>query len=159
MFYHYHQGSLSRESSIRVAESADPLLDSWHRGNAGKEVSFSEPDARDPHVIRDLQSGSYLMYYVCSVRSAYDLQEVVRVRTSKDLLLGASPAPCCAPHPSTRPQSPCLCYKKMDTTTCGSAVSITAECRYTYLKLLSISATRQPIASRSSRARIGDCSY
>jgi len=91
MFYHYHRDASSKESSIRLAEAADPRLESWRRGDTSKEVLLSEPDARDPHVIRDLQSGVYLMYYVCSVRSPSDLEEVVRVRTSSNLLAWSEP--------------------------------------------------------------------
>lgn len=78
--------------SIRVAEALDPGMRSWRRGIGGKEVLVvSEPSARDPQVIKDRRTGRYFLYYVSEERVGPNTKNVVRVRTSNDLLTWGEP--------------------------------------------------------------------
>lgn len=73
--------------SLRVAESIEPQLGQWRRGAGGREILFSEPGDRDPEIIKDERTGLYLMYYIADEN---DL-DVVRVRTSRDLITWGDP--------------------------------------------------------------------
>ena len=89
LMYYAHAGK--ERMSIRLAQSEDAQLTRWRRGAGGKEVLGVEEGDRDPEVIKDERTGLYLMYYVCSVKSDNDWKQVVRVRTSSDLLNWSEP--------------------------------------------------------------------
>ena len=85
-----------RNFSIRVAVARDAQLQTWQRPDTGMGILFTEPAARDPEVIRDQNTGQYLLYYVslknANYKDASESQEtVVRVRTSKDLFSWSEP--------------------------------------------------------------------
>ncbi|MBI4165153.1 MAG: hypothetical protein HY508_05395 [Acidobacteria bacterium] len=90
IFYAYFGGD-GASMSIRGAQASDPQLRSWRRGVAGKEVLFSESADRDPQIIRDRRTGLYSLYYVTSIGTNAEAQNVVRLRTSHDLLSWSEP--------------------------------------------------------------------
>jgi Glycosyl hydrolases family 43 len=83
----YYASVSDKGASIRVAESTDPQMRSWHRGAGGKEILITEDGDRDPEVIKDRRTGHYLMYYVAGDGNT----DVVKVRTSTDLLTWTEP--------------------------------------------------------------------
>jgi beta-xylosidase len=89
LMYYAHVGK--EGMSIRVARAEDNQLLRWHRGAGNEEVLVTEEGARDPEIIKDQRTGLFLMFYVCSVKTANDWEGVVRVRTSTDLLKWSEP--------------------------------------------------------------------
>ena len=82
----YYALSGKEGTSIRVAEAKDSQLQQWDRGVDGKEILVTEEAARDPEIIKDQSTGLYLMFYVCAIKKGSDWEEVVRVRTSTNLI-------------------------------------------------------------------------
>lgn len=92
-------------ASLRLLQS-DGHLDRWGpRGNPdlGENILFAERHARDPQILFDDRLGLYLLYYVIGDGwSEPEEGNVVRVRTSGDLLTWSEPVTVIKPPPGYR---------------------------------------------------------
>jgi len=86
----------SEITTMRVLESRDPKLESWHPLNASQlpqgNIAFSEHFDRDPMILWDDDRRCYLMYYVVGNGWADpEPSNVVCVRQSSDLITWGPP--------------------------------------------------------------------
>ena len=119
-YFHYLGSSKYKKNCCRLLISDSPGLETptWHPYKGGElpeqNMVFRERDDRDFCVFWDNHLAEYLMYYTCAgtYPGFKELQSIVRVRTSTDLLHWSKPVTVMGPPPGYGcAESPFVLYR------------------------------------------------